>query len=206
VQAKLRTALRATFATAHSSKRAPNAHEIATTSVPYLDACLEEILRHACTGSVTSRTATQDAVVLGTVIPKGTMLIMSGAGGGILESPFSVDDSLRSEYYHKAGGGKVGAWDISTMQDFDPERWLVRDSKSGEKVFDGSAGPHVSFGGGLRGCYGKKMAYLELRMAVVLVLWYFELQGVPERYGGFEGMDQLTHSPVQCYVRLRNAI
>jgi cytochrome P450 len=206
VQTKLRTALRTTFATACSSKRAPDAREIATTSIPYLDACLEEILRHACTGSVTSRTAIQDAVVLGAVIPKGTILIMSGAGGGILEPPFSIDDSLRSEYYHKAGGGKVGTWDVSTMQDFDPERWLVRDEKSGEMVFDGSAGPHVSFGAGLRGCYGKKMAYLELRMAVVLVLWYFELQGVPDGYGGFEGMDQLTHSPVQCYVRLRKVI
>jgi hypothetical protein len=40
----------------------------------------------------------------------------------------------------------------------------------------------------------------------VLVLWHFELQEVPEEYGGFEGMDQLTHSPVQCYVRLGKAV
>jgi cytochrome P450 len=205
VQSKLRTALRTTFASAHTSQRTPSAHEIATTSIPYLDACLEEILRVACTGSITSRTAMQDAVVLGYVIPKGTMLLMAGAGGGILEPPFAIDDSLRSSYYHKAGGGKIRAWDKSTMKDFDPERWLVRDADTDEMMFDGSAGPHVSFGGGLRGCYGKKMAYLELRMAIVLVLWHFELHEVPEQYGGFEGMDQLTHSPVQCYVKLGKA-
>jgi cytochrome P450 len=206
VQTKLRTTLHAAFADAHASNRVPNAHEIATASILYLDACLEEILRHACTGSVTSRTATQDAVVLGAVIPKGTMLIMGGAGGGILEPPFSIPDNLRSSHYHKAGGGKIGTWDVSSMQDFVPERWLVRDEKSGEDVFDGSAGPQLSFGGGLRGCYGKKMAYLELRMAVVLVLWFFELQGVPEELGGLEGMDGLTHAPVQCYVRLRKTV
>jgi cytochrome P450 len=205
VQTKLRSALRSTFAAAHSSKRVPSSTEIATSQIHYLDACIEEILRLACTGSMTSRTALKDAVVLGHVIPKGTMMMFAGAGGGILEPAFPIDDKLRSEFYHKSGGGKVGNWETATMQDFNPERWLVHDKNSNEKVFDGSAGPHVSFGAGLRGCYGKKMAYLELRMAIVLVLWHFELREVPEEYGGFEGLDQLTHSPVQCYVRLAKA-
>jgi cytochrome P450 len=205
VQTKLRSTLRSTFATAHSSKRAPNAQEIATSQIHYLDACIEEILRVATTGSLVSRTAMQDAVVLGQVIPKGTMIMCAGAGAGILEPTFPIDEKLRSQYYHKAGGGKIGAWDTATMQDFLPERWLVHDKNSNEMVFDGSAGPHVSFGGGLRGCYGKKMAYLELRMAIVLALWHFELKEVPEEYASFEGMDGLTHSPIQCYVRLAKA-
>jgi hypothetical protein len=127
---------------------------------------------------------------------------MCGHGHGIFEPPFDIADTLRSESYRKADGGKTGDWDPQTMKNFDPERWLVQDAASDKKVFDASAGPQMTFGAGPRGCFGRKLAYLELRLAIVLVMWDFELQDVPEAYASWEAIDQLTHSPIDCYVKL----
>jgi cytochrome P450 len=90
------------------------------------------------------------------------------------------------------------------MRTFDPDRWL-RTEADGSKVFDGTLGPHLSFGLGPRSCFGRKLAYLELRLALVLVLWHFELQKVPDNLDSYEAIDQLTHNPIQCYVRLAPA-
>jgi cytochrome P450 len=205
VQTRLRSELHSSFAAAHAENRVPTAQEVAACQNHYLDAVIEEINRLSTTGGIVSRTAMTDAVVLGNVIPKGTKVLLLGYGGGILEPAHKIDDRLRSEQYHKADGGKTGTWAAEGMREFDPERWLVRDKESGEKVFDAQAGPHMSFGGGLRGCFGRKMAYLELRLAIVLVLWHFKLQPVPEAYGSYDALDQLTHSPIYCYVKLEKA-
>lgn len=123
--------------------------------------------------------------------------------GGTLAPAYAVPDSLRSAAYHAAGGGKVGSWNPENIAEFRPQRWLRRDAGTGEEVFDAAAGPQMQFGAGPRGCFGRKLAYLELRVAVVLVVWSFELGGVPERYSGWEGVEQLVNAPVQAFLRLR---
>jgi cytochrome P450 len=205
VQTKFRTALRSAYSTAYRENRVPSAQEIATTQSHYIDACLEEIIRCAQTGIIYTRTAKMDAVVLGQVIPKGTRMMLCGHGGGIHEVPFEIDGKLRSEQYRNADGGKVGSWEPTSIKKFNPDRWLVDDKTSNTKVFDSQAGPHMMFGAGPRGCFGRKLAYLELRLALVLILWHFELQPVPEAYASWEAMEQLTHSPIQCYVKLAKA-
>jgi cytochrome P450 len=72
-------------------------------------------------------------------------------------------------------------------------------------VFDQSAGPHIQFGGGPRGCFGKRLAYLELRLALVLSVWSYVFEPVEGHLGSFEAMEQLTHSPAVCYVKIREA-
>jgi cytochrome P450 len=205
VQSNLRTQLRSTFSSAHAERRVPTAQEIATCQNHYLDACIEEINRCAATASFASRTAIRDTVLLGHFIPKGTKIACMTAGGGVLEPAFEIDDKLRSEQYHKAGGGKAGTWDVRDLKKFDPQRWLVRDKETGTEVYDSTAGPHIAFGAGLRGCFGKKLAYLELRLAIVLIIWHYELLPVPEEYATWEASDQLTHCPLQCYVKLGKA-
>jgi len=205
VQTKLRVHLHSSLAAAHSESRIPSALEIAACQDPYLDAVIEEILRCSGTAAIVSRTSLVDTLVLGNVIPKGTSLYFVSTGGGVLEPAHRIPTTLRSAQYRAACGGKTGTWDARTIRDFDPGRWLVADAESGAEVFDAQAGPHLAFGGGLRGCFGRKMAYLEVKMAVVLVLWEFRLREVEGGYGGWEASDQLTHNPVQCYVRLEKA-
>ncbi|KAJ8114665.1 hypothetical protein OPT61_g3509 [Boeremia exigua] len=207
VQTKLRNELRSAYAAASTDGRAPTAHEIATTSIQYLDACIEEFVRYSQTAPFTSRTTTTDAVVLGHVIPKGTLVVMLGGSGGVLKPSHKIPDALRSPAYRNARGGKVGEWEESSpekMAAFNPERWLRTDT-DGNVVFDSTLGPHLGFGGGPRACFGRKLAYLELRLAIVLVLWHFELQKVPDHLDSPEPMEQLTHLPVQCYLKLAPA-
>jgi hypothetical protein len=131
--------------------------------------------------------------------------MICGNGGGILTPSFKIDAALRSKSYHNADGGKVGVWESEGMEKFKPDRWLEYNQAAACKIFNPAAGPHLLFGAGPRSCFGRKLAYLELRLAIVLVLWTFELQPVPERYGSWEAMEQLTHSPIQCYVKLVKA-
>jgi hypothetical protein len=44
-----------------------------------------------------------------------------------------------------------------------------------------------------------------LRMAIVLIIWHFVLEEVPEEYASWEGVDMLTYSPLMCYVKLSKA-
>lgn len=76
MQRKLRTSLLEAFCEAHQAGRQPTAKEICKTSIPYLDAFIEESLRHSCVISVNMRVAIRDADVLGYVVPKGTDVYM----------------------------------------------------------------------------------------------------------------------------------
>jgi cytochrome P450 len=49
----------------------------------------------------------------------------------------------------------------------------VRKEKGDE--FDPSAKPVLAFGLGLRGCFGKRLAYVEIRILITLIIWNFEL-------------------------------
>jgi cytochrome P450 len=204
VQNKLRAELRSAFSSARSEGRVPTAQEVANVQSHYLDACIEEFIRCSRTAVVLSRTALTDVVVLGHVIPKGTMVLLP-TSGGTLEAPWKIDDKSRNQTYHNADGGKVGEWDKEGIEKFKPERWLVHDPDTNSKVYDAQAGPNIMFGAGPRGCFGKKLAYLELKLAIVLIVWSFELQQLPERYASWDAMDSLTHSPITCYAKLAEA-
>lgn len=202
VQRKLRSELRSIFAAAHTEKRVPIANEIVTCQSAFLDAFIEEVNRWSCTASVASRTTLKDAVVLGHVIPKGTRVYLVGSGYSVMRPAFDIPDNLRSESYHKAGGGKTGVWDPNGIELFKPERWLVHDKETDTEVFDAFAGPHTGFGGGLRGCFGRKLAYMELRIAIVLMVWSFDFLELPDAYSSFQNVDGLTSVPLQAYIKV----
>lgn len=71
---------------------------------------------------------------------------------------------------------------------FRPERWIVAEDKN-----DGSSAESVAaarnafctFSAGSRGCVGKNLAWLEMRIVIAKTLWMFELRADPtNKLGG----------------------
>ncbi len=122
---------------------------------------------------VLHREAIVDTTLLGHRIPKGTVVMFSSEGPGFKKPAIPVDASLRSEHSRTKYQG--GSWEPRDLALFNPERWLKKD-ESGDTVFDAQAGPFLSFSLGPRGCFGKKLAYMEMRMVISLLVWHFKFR------------------------------
>ncbi|CAG8981800.1 hypothetical protein HYALB_00004743 [Hymenoscyphus albidus] len=200
VQTKLRSELRAHHHEATAEKRLPTFQEINESQVHYRDAVIEEILRCSLAEAANVRTALCDAEVLGHRIPKGTEVFLLGNGPSIFAPAFNIDESLRTKSGIEAKD-KVGTWKHEGIADFDPERWMEEDKAAGQKVFNSAAGPHLTFGLGERGCYGRRMAYVEIKLLLTQIVWTFELYKCPETLSSYAAIDKMTHVPQQCYIK-----
>ncbi|KAM4055094.1 cytochrome p450 [Hirsutella rhossiliensis] len=87
---------------------------------------------------------------------------------------------------------------------FDPGRWLRNDPETGEAKFNGQSGPFLAFGAGRRGCFGKRLAYLNLRVVLTLLVWSFEFGELPDNIMTDLGLEQhKSAKPRAAWVRLR---
>lgn len=199
IQAKLRDALYRAIPGAVAEKRMPTFEELERSRIPYLEAVIEETRRLTPFSIV--REATQDTVILGRKIPKGCQVFMVNAGPGFMSPSIPVDDTLRSPTSKPAR--LRDRWDeTKDLKIFEPERWLVtRDD--GMINFDAAAGPQISFGLGIRQCWGRKMAHLAVRTVIALVVWNFEMMEIQEELGGYAGFDGISRQPQKAFVRLR---
>ncbi|KAG6354378.1 hypothetical protein INS49_004395 [Diaporthe citri] len=199
-QTRLRSALQSGFSAAKAEGRAPTVQEITSSRIPYLEAAQEEILRCAPTLQIVEREALVDTVVLGHKIPKGTVVTIPSGGNSVASPVFEIDEARRhssSQEARKSGKSRHD-WDPMDSGEFKPERWLVNDGNE----FDSAAGPQLTFSLGTRSCFGKRLAYLQLRILVTLVVWNFELSRCPDELSGYGHKSTLTTEPTQCFVRL----
>lgn len=204
-QGRLRKALHAAFPTAKTENRCPTAREIMETSIPFLDATIEETLRYRPTAPLGTRDAIRDTTILGHPVPKGTTVIWLVNSSNFLKPAMEVDESRRSQRCQeekKQQSGRVGEWEDNDIGLFKPERWLTTD-KEGSTVFDGNAGPSSPFGMGLRSCFGRRLAHVEMKIILAMLFWSFELLECPAELSGHSGHLALTYKPAQCYVRLK---
>lgn len=162
-----------------------------------MEAVIEEALRlHS---SIIARDTVCDTEILGHKIPKGTTVVMLTNGPGFRSPSYPVDHNKRSAA-SKASPQKK--WDETKDLDaFDPERWLFKNEKD-QIVFDPNAGPQLNFGMGPRGCWGRKIAWIQLRLMTVLMIWNFNFLEVPQPMRGREAMDTVLHLATDCYVRV----
>lgn len=196
-QSKLRSALYSALPEAVEEKRFPTFEELRRAQIPYLDAVIDEMLR--LTAVTVTREALCDTEVLGQWIPKGSQIFLVSNGPGFLSPSLPIDDTKRSPTSRAA---KDRSWDeTKDMKIFDPERWLVRKGK--EVEFDGVAGPQLGFGLGPRACWGRRLAHMEIRTVMSLLVWNFEMLEIPESLGGYAGFDGISRRPQKCFVRLR---
>lgn len=201
IQQKLRLSLRAAYADAEAEHRQPTVPEITKIQVPYLEAVIEESLRLSGPITAVVRQAQVDTTILGHRVPKGVEVLIPLRGPSITEAPFTIDESLRSESSRSQSHIR-GSWN-DDPEAFMPERWLKYE---GDIVtFDSQAGPFLAFSSGTRGCFGRRLAYLQLKMLLVLLLWNLELASLPEELRSFDAVDGLMTKPAKCYVRVSEA-
>ncbi|KAL3420963.1 Isotrichodermin C-15 hydroxylase 11 [Phlyctema vagabunda] len=117
----------------------------------YLDACLKESLRMYPPVPVgLPRKATEDTVVSGWRIPKGTTVQIP---------------SWSSNYWPE---------NFNNPKTFAPERWLAKDPSS--PYFNDHLESCEPFSLGPKNCIGKNLAWLELRLILARVLYAFDLE------------------------------
>ncbi|KAL4767258.1 cytochrome P450 [Aspergillus nidulans var. acristatus] len=190
IQCKLRLALEAGYSAAMKAGRNPTIKEIISTDIPYLDATIQEILRFANPATAVDREALVDTQILGHAVPKGTIVT------SILPEPaLIIPVDIAKESPQRPADTQP--WDQQDLALFHPERWIL------DGQFNLNAAPRVAFGLGPRACPGKKLAYLEIKAALVAVLWNFEFLPCPTNLSGYEKVVLATQKPKQCYLRLR---
>lgn len=199
VQKRLREDLYRAHVSAVKENRQPSTEELATASVPYLDAVVQEVLRHNTPVHIIARCAMEDTQILGYPIPKGTNIMVALTGPGTSEAAIPGVDARRHD--EKDDSHQVSDWNDADVEVFSPQRWLKVDEK-GEQQFDSKAGPALTFSSGPRACWGKKLAYMQMKMLVTLMLWNFDLQPLEGQLGAMDRLESFTTKPKYVYVKL----
>ncbi|KAI5368360.1 putative cytochrome P450 [Septoria linicola] len=205
VQRKLRQSLRAVHGEAVRSGRMPQAEEITRATCHYLDAFIDEVLRHSAIVPLNIRVATTDVPLLGHSYQRAWMFSCWCANCPSMTSPAVPIDELKRTTTSREFAADADRWcERSDMGEFVPERWLVVDEKVQESL-DNRAAPLQSFGAGIRGCYGKRLAYLEMRIIYTLIVWNLEILPLPSELEEFKSRDVFTHNAQNVRVRLAPA-
>ncbi|KAF9949705.1 hypothetical protein BGZ65_007122 [Modicella reniformis] len=149
----------------------------ALNALPYLNACVKELLRFIPPVPTTSRVAAQDDTILGYDIPKGTQVFLSPAALHKLKSVYGED-----------------------AEEFKPERWM--DPASSPITTGTAATKHVTpemqwayipFLVGPRNCIGSKFALIETKILLYYLL--IDLEYLPAPGFTFKKTARITWRP-----------
>ncbi|KAF6812272.1 cytochrome P450 monooxygenase [Colletotrichum sojae] len=194
IQARLRAALRLAFP-ATTDGKIPGVADIVAADVPYLEAFVSEVLRVSYVGPVAFRETLSDCDLMGYRIPAGTtILLVTGGPSHLVEDIYPQPNSGRG---HSSGTNKR-YWDtgVASLQQFAPERWLRVDGN-----YDAIAGPSLPFSTGARGCFGRKIALMELKFMVAMLVLSFEFPRLEFHLSGYGSTDAQIRRPTSCYVQ-----
>lgn len=203
VQSKLRAHLYKAYVAATAEGRNPTVEEFLAMRLPYLDAVIEETMRLNVTAPVLIREALEDLDFLGHTIPKATNIFCTLWGPSYDEPAFNIDEKLRSKSSQAHRDETPADWTRSGFApaEFHPERWLRKEGN--DVVFDIKNGPTLGLGAGSRECWGKRLAYHELKLIATLIVWNFELLPLPAELVDTKVVDFFVAKPKTCFVKLR---
>ncbi|KAI0171502.1 averantin oxidoreductase [Pestalotiopsis sp. NC0098] len=145
--ARLTTEIRSNFADAASMSF------LALQELPYMNACIDEALR------------------IFPPIPTGLTRTVP-AGGDTVAGEFIAGGTTVSVYSWAA---THSPGNFSRPDEFVPERWLPDEDGEGKYAEDNKEASQA-FSLGPRGCIGKHLSYLELRLILGNLLWHFDLE------------------------------
>lgn len=216
-QHTVREDLRAAYAEARREGRPPHLEEITSPRVPTprLDAFLHEILRCRPALSFVLRQTIHSTDVLGYAIPPRTQVFIPTFGPGMTESSLprrgptaeGASQGEQREVVIPGSGDRATHPGWEDPERFRPGRWLhyggEGDLAREVPRFDPHSGPFLTFGAGRRGCFGKPLAFLSLRILLTLWIWNFDFEELPEdlRRDADFGLHPAM-LPGSCYVKL----
>ncbi|KAI0015366.1 cytochrome P450 [Xylariomycetidae sp. FL0641] len=204
LQRKLRKSLLAALPQAIAEQRPPTFEELRRAQLPYLDAFIEETLR--LNTIAVGRETIRDTTILGRHVPKGCQVFLVSNGPDYVAPSLDVRASKRDQ----AAQGPKSDDHWNEMRDlrlFDPERWLVHKNEGDLKAeFNPSAAPQLVFGHGVRGCWGKRLAQMELRTVIALLVWHFMLLPIPPTLAGHGATEGVARRPRKVFVRLEKVV
>ncbi|RGP80582.1 hypothetical protein FLONG3_1321 [Fusarium longipes] len=207
-QSELRSALQQAHQQPKADKRLPTLTEIIQTRIPYLDAVVEEILRLSYPLGMSLREVQVDTQILGACIPKGTTVAFLSNGPSVLAPPIKYDQSLSSDWV-RSRKPKQPTNQEYEFPKFVPERWLKSTTNVDGKTeisFDQQAFPIQAFGLGPRGCFGRRMAYLEMKIFFTMIIWSFELLPLPEHVATPKTVISMTRNPDRVFIKPRRVV
>lgn len=186
---------------ASTESRQPTAIEIADTRVQYLEAVISESLRLCPPIPMHIREAICDTILLGQHVPKGTNIMLNVNGPSFKRPPLQMESNVQVKANFRS---RREQWETDDIGEFRPERWLKVDGQGNVK-YDPQAGPSMSFSLGPRACFGRRLAYLEMRMLLTLIVWNFEFQRLDNKLSHYDTAEAITSRPIACFVALRHA-
>lgn len=204
---EIQTRLRATLSSAFPHVSHPIqplcVYELVHASLPYLDAVIAETLRLSNTGPVSFRQALVNCEIMSHDVPAGTPIILVTAGPSY-DAPDMPSTQRRCSWKDRQDRHEKSRTSVS-MDDkeavpstplncFAPERWLL------DGTFVPDAVRMLPFSAGPRGCFGKKIAMLELRILIATLVMRFEFPRLAKELSGYEAQDNLTSRPWDCYI------
>lgn len=202
-QARLRASLTSTFTHVNYPTQPLCVSELTNASLPYLDAVIAETLRLSNTGPVSFRQTLVNCTIMGHQVPAGTPLILVTAGPSYdargmpstrrKRSPKSLQERHEKRLDSASSEVEEDLPSIS-LNCFAPERWLSHGT------FVPDAVRMLPFSAGPRGCFGKKIAMLELRILIATLVMRFEFPRLAKGLSGYEAQDNLTSRPRSCYI------
>ncbi|KAL1869130.1 hypothetical protein Daus18300_005666 [Diaporthe australafricana] len=192
VQSELRTTLR----TAFPGAGVPSAEDILQANIPCLDGACEEAFRLAGAAKAQLRRTLEDVEILGCKVPKGAEVFMNLQVNRLHATTDEFKRSAASQEHKREDEAE------RDLKSFEPRRWLVTDG-TGKTSFNANAIPALAFGGGYRGCLGVKLARMEFRIVVVLLILSFEFLPLPEEFRTTSCTEKIFRQPDTPYARLR---
>lgn len=199
-QETIREELRAAFSAAVEEKRQPNTDEINKSRLPHLEAFAEETLRLWPPFFQDKRDTMCDTTLLGVPIPKGTEILIPTGGPGVARPAIPCPEGLHTDDECRRRSN-VPPWDPEDIATFRPDRWLV-EGENGQLSFNPRAGPTLAFGLGPRKCFGQRLAYMQIRNVITLLLWNFRFKNMEGKLGSKDAKLEMSVVPKYCYVAL----
>ena len=229
-QSKLRAAMLELWPDANSTNL-PSYQSIVSSDHPYIEASIQELIRIALTAPSWHRRTTQDVVVLGHRIPAGTDVFGAPSIQSLDDmDDFVINPALRSASSKPRHSGKWSReskglyqperW-LDAKGDFDAYAGPMLPFGAGPRGCFGmmNALPlPLSFPSRTLGAseklplcgvcetmltcgIGQRLARIELRMMIIMLVLSFEFRPIPEEYASFRAEEVINRGPHVTYIR-----